>query len=291
MAGHVYATVGEADDYETSGGAVKFASQSAAVVALKLSILEAVSRVVDSKAERSEFGSGFGPRIGTNHYDGTGRNYLRLRDDLLTVTSITIRLATRDSGTILPAADTDYYLENDQGAYEPGPYRKIILHRYGVVSAFGSGYHVTDVAGVWGNSNVTVPTGITVTSGLAADATVTTFAASAAGLSPGMTLLIGTEQIYVSDVGSTPFTTTTIVRGCNGTTAAVHANASTIARYQYTSQVHETTMRLYQRRWKAREAGADGTEEGLNAPGSPQRESEDTIIRRGLYGLRLKEMV
>lgn len=291
MAGHVYATVGEADDYETSGGAVKFASQSAAVVALKLGILESVSRLLDEKCERSDFGSGFGPRIGTNHYDGAGRNYLRLRDDLQSITTLTIRLATRDSGTILPAADTDYFMMNAEGAYEPGPYRKLLLHRYGIVSAFGYGYKVTDIAGVWGLSNVTVPTGITVSSGLASDATVTTFTASAAGLSPGMTLLIGTEQIYVSDIGATPFTTTTIVRGCNGTTAAVHPNASTIARYTYPAQAHETTLRIYQRRYRARDAGADGTEEGLNAPGRPQMESEDTIIRRGMHGIRLKEMV
>ena len=42
---HTYATVAEANDYITSGGATKFAAESAAIVALKLSILESVSRV------------------------------------------------------------------------------------------------------------------------------------------------------------------------------------------------------------------------------------------------------
>jgi len=289
LAGHVYATVAEADDYSTSGGSTKFATQAAAVVALKLGILESVSRVIDEKAERSDFGSGFGPRIGTNHYDGTARNTLRLRDDLLTLTSLTIRLATRDSGTITPTADTDFYLLNAEGAYEPAPYRKIVLHRYGVVSAFGYGYRVTDVAGVWGGSNQTVATGTTVSSGLAADATATTFVTSASPtLSPGMTLFIGTEQLYLSGLSGT---TATVARGVNGTTSAVHVDASTIARYTYDSRVHEVAMRLYQRRLRARDAGADGAEDGIDVPMHMRYESEDTIIRRGLYGLRLKEMV
>lgn len=286
---HVYATIAEADDYQTSGGSVKFAGQSAAIVALKLGILEAVSRLIDEKCERSDFGSGFGPRIGTNRYDGTGRNMLRFRDDLLTMTSVTIRLSTRDSTTILPAADTDYYMVNAEGSYEPAPYRKLILHRYGIVSAFGYGYRVTEVAGVWGHQNVTIPTGTTVASGLAADATATTFTTSASPtLSPGMTLLIGAEQIYLYALSGT---TATVVRGVNGTVAATHADASTIARYQYHSQAHEVCLRLYQRRWTARDAGADGADDTMNTPGHLRRESEDTIIRRGLYGLRLKEMV
>lgn len=289
MAGHVYATVAEADDYSTSNGASKFANQSAAVVALKLGILESVSRLVDEKCERSDFHSGFGPRLGTNRYDGSGRNYLRLRDDCLTLTSLTIRLATRDTATIIPIADTDYYLVNDEGVYEPAPFRKIILHRYGVVSAYGYGYRVTEALGVWGYGNTTVATGTTVSSGLALDATATTFTTSASPtLSPGMTCLIGTEQLYVSGLSST---TATVVRGVNGTTAAVHADGSTIARYTYESRVHEVTMRLYQRRIRARDAGADGAEDGIDVPMAMRHESEDTIIRRGLYGLRLKEMV
>ena len=288
MAGHVYATVAEADDYTTSGGSTKFATQSAAIVALKLGILEAVSRLIDDKMERSDFHSGFGPRIGTNRYDGASRNYLRLVDDLISVTSITMRLTTTATATTVLVADTDYYLLDGLGGYGGPPYRKVLLHRYGV-PAFGYGFRVTDIAGVWGHSNVTVGTGTTVASGLAADAAATTFTTSATPLlSPGMTLLMGTEQLYLSGLATT---TATVARAANGTTAAVHADASTIARYTYDGRVHETCLRLYQRRWKGRDAGADGTEEGLNTPGRPQLESEDTIIRRGLFGLRLKEMV
>ena len=73
---HVYATVAEANDQLTSGGSTKFASEAAAIVALKLSALESVSRRIDEVSHRSAFGSGFGPRLGTHYYDGDGTNTL-----------------------------------------------------------------------------------------------------------------------------------------------------------------------------------------------------------------------
>jgi hypothetical protein len=282
---HVYASVAEADDYTTSGGAAKFATQPASTVALKLGILEAVSRVIDADMGRS-----FGPRIGTNRYNGSGRTYLRLGDDLQTITSITIRPSTGSATTTVLAADTDYYALDEADGYSGPPYRRVLLNGSGT-GMFGAGFRVTDIVGVWGYSNVTVPTGVTVASGLAVDATATTFTTSASpypALSPGMTLLIGTEQLYLTGLTGTA---ATVVRGANGTTAAVHADASTIARYVYDSRVHEVTLRLYQRRWKARDAGADGSDGGMNVPSTSPHESEDTIIRRGLFGLQLRELV
>lgn len=282
---HVYATVAEADDYTTSGGAAKYASQPASTVALKLGILDAVSRVIDADMGRS-----FGPRLGTNRYNGSGRTSLRLGDDLQAITSITNRPSTGSATTTVLIADTDYYALDESDGYGGPPYRRILLDQSGV-RAFGTGFRVTDILGIWGYTNVTAPTGVTVASGLAADATATTFTTSASpypAISPGMTLLIGSEQLYVSGLSST---TATVVRGVNGTTAAVHADASTIARYVYDSRVHEVTLRLYQRRWKARDAGADGTDGGLNISSISPHESEDTIIRRGLFGLQVRGLV
>ncbi len=39
------------------------------------------------------------------------------------------------------------------------------------------------------------------------------------------------------------------------------------------------------RRWKARDAGADGTSGGLDVSGQTTLEGEDTIIRRGIGDL------
>lgn len=279
---HIYATVSEANDYITSGGAAKFAAESAAIVALKLGILESVSRRIDYVCHRSEYGSGFGPRIGTNKYDGNGENDLLLRDDLLTLSTATLYDMTASSTSHTPSADTDYYLANANG-YTGPPWRKLILHGRGTPMYFGDGYRVTSLLGVWGYASVTIPTGTTVSTGLASSAAATSFTTSGSPLIvPGMTLLIGTEQCYLYALSGT---TATIVRGVNGTTAATHADGSAIARYTYDARVHDCALRLFMRRWKARDAGADGTDGGLDVPGVQTREGEDTIIRRALSDL------
>lgn len=282
--GHVYATLSDLKSQIVDGGNMGTANDG-----LLLGILQSVSEIIDEKMERSAFGSGFGPRIGTNRYDGSGTNTLRLRDDLLSVTSITIRLTTTAVATTVLVADTDYYLLDVNGGYGSAPYRKVLIHRFGTVYAFGYGYRVTDVAGVWGYQNVTVTSSTTMASGFAASTTATTFTTSATPLLvPGMTLLVGTEQMYLSGLSGT---TATVVRGVNGSTAANHADASAISYYTYPAAVRETTLRLAQRRWVARDVGADEGQAGVDVPGRVPREGEETIIRRGLTGLRLKEMV
>lgn len=281
---HVYCSLAELKNEIMDGGATTLGTTNDTPL---LGHLASVSALIDEKMERSAFGSGFGPRTGTNKYDGKAGSRLRLRDDLLTVTSVTIRDSTASSSTTALTADTDYYLLNGDGAYSPGPYRTLLLHLMGV-SSFGYGFRVTDIAGTWGYQNVTVTSSTTMSSGFSSSTTATTFTTSATPLiSPGMTLLVGTEQMYLSGLSGT---TATVVRGVNGTTAAVHADASAIAYYTYPPAVREVCLRLAMRRWKARDAGADGSDSGVSLPGSPIRENEETIIRRGLTGLRLKEM-
>lgn len=280
---HTYATVAEANDYITSGGATKFATESAAIVALKLAILESVSRRIDSVCHRSAFGSGFGPRIGTNKYDGDGSNSLLLRDDLLSTSAFTVASVTGGTG-VSPVVDTDYFLATPDG-YTGPPYRTIILHGQGSPTYFGLGYRTVVVTGTWGYGNVTIPSTTTVASGLASGTTATTFTTSATPtISPGHTLKVESEQVYLYALSST---TATIVRGANGSTAATHANSSAIAVYQYDARVHDVCLRLFMRRWKARDAGADGTSGGLDIPAQTTTEGEDLIIRRGLSDLLL----
>jgi len=283
---HTYATLDEANDYLISGGSTKFTTEPATTKALKLSILEEVSRRIDFVCHRSAFGSGFGPRVGTNKYDGDGSTILTLKDDLLSLT--TLGIATITGGAPVTAAvDTDYFLANADG-YTGPPWRRIVLHGNGLV-AYGTGYRTTEILGTWGHSNVTIPTSSTVASGLSVGTTATTFATSASpDLSPGMTLLIGSEQLYLYELAAT---TATVVRGANGTTAATHADASVITRYVYDSRARGVGLRLFQRRWKARDAGADGTSGGMGIPTQTTNEGEDTIIRRALSDLMFIGMV
>lgn len=276
---HTYATVGDANDGIKGGDGSTLTTGTAA----KLAVLEAVSRRIDSACHRSQFGSGFGPRIGTNYYDGDNSNTLLLRDDLQSLSAFTVAPATSSAG-VSPVVTTDYLLANPTG-YTGPPWRKIILHQFGSPVVFGWGYRTIVATGTWGHSNVTVPSTTTMASGFSASTTATTFTTSAnPTLSPGMTLLVGTEAMYLSGLSGT---TATVVRGVNGTTAAVHADASAIAVYQYDSRVRETAIRLFLRRWKARDAGADGSEGALDMAGQQTREGEKLILERGLADLML----
>jgi hypothetical protein len=206
-----------------------------------------------------------------------------LRDDLQSLSAFTVATVTGGAG-VSPVVDTDYFLANPDG-YTGAPYRKVILHQKGSPTVFGSGYRTIVATGTWGHSNVTIPNATTVASGLSVGTTATSFTTSATPtISPGHTLLIGTEQLYLYALATT---TATVTRGANGTTAATHADSSAIAVYQYDSRVHDVCLRLAMRRWKARDAGADGTEGGLDMPVNATREGEDTIIRRGLSDLML----
>jgi hypothetical protein len=280
---HVYATLDEANDQLTSGGSTKYATESAATKALKLSVLDAVSRRIDFVCHRSQFGSGFGPRIGTNYYDGDGSNTLLLHDDLLSLSAFTIAPVTAGTG-VSPVVTTDYFLGSSSG-YTGPPYRKVLLHGQGTPLSFGAGARTVTCTGTWGYSNVTVTSSTTMALGFAASTTATTFTTSATPLIvPGMTLLVGTEQMYLTALSGT---TATVIRGVNGSTAAVHADTSAIAYYTYDPQVNEVSRRLFQRRWKAREAGADGSDDGMDVPSAQTREGEQLIIERGLSSLRL----
>jgi hypothetical protein len=91
--------------------------------------------------------------------------------------------------------------------------------------------------------------------------------------------------LYVRVTTDSTTDSLTVVRGVNGTTAATHLTASAIARYVYDPRVRDVALRLFMRRWKARDAGADGTDGGVDIPGQQAREGEKLIIERGLSDL------
>jgi hypothetical protein len=280
---HVYASLADAKSYIAEEGLAWGAGSTNDQLAL--SILESASRRVDAWCRRSSFGSGFGPRIGTNRYDASGGTSLALRDDLLSTTSVTSLGSTGSATTTTLVAETDFYLLNQKGSYDSGPYRKAVLHGNGV-TAFGKGKRVVSWAGAWGHQDVTRP--LVPTTAEALDDSETECDVSAlTGLSPGMTVLIGSEQLYITALTDSTTKSITVVRGVNGTIAATHLTAAPIARYVYDSTVVDVTLRIWLRRWRARDAGADGTDGGGDVGVLVPRESEDTILRRGVGHLRL----
>lgn len=286
---HVYASLDEAKRYLRDEGEAWGSGSTNDALALRQ--LASVSRRVDDWCRRSAFGSGFGPRLGTNRYDAAGGSDLFFRDDLIETTSVVSRALTAATDSVSPAADDDYYLTNQQGTYEPGPFRRAVLHGQGTVAAFGRGYRVLSWTGSWGYEDRT----LVLTAALAAavaDAEITTVSVDAlVEFSPGQTLRIDDEQVYVEDVTEsedemTP-PTITVVRGVNGTIAAAHADESAVELFRYDPRVVDATLRVFGRRWRARTSGADGSDGNGDIGMVTPREGEDLILRRAIGELRL----
>jgi hypothetical protein len=271
---HVYASVAELNDTLVTGGAS--ALTSAPNNARKLEILDEVSRLIDAKSRR---GSGFGPWVGTQSYDGDGSAVLWLRADLASLTSLTVYTSPGDTAPVTPVVETDFYLAG-LSSYE-APFRKIIFNGQGTTTAFGSGYRTTVVVGTWSypyRTRVLTPT----TSEALDDSETEIDVSALTGLSAGMTILIDTEQMYVTATTDAVTDSITVERGVNGTTAAAHDTAKAITRYVYDASVHTLALRLAEKRWKAKDAGADGSDGGPDVGTVSLREGEDTIIRRML---------
>ena len=275
---HVYASLAELNDTLTTGGAA--ALTNAGNNARKLEMLDEVSRLIDAKAHR---GSGFGPWVGTKQYDGDGRNILYLRADLATLVSLTVQ-PTQAADAVTLIIETDFYLAG-LGGYD-APSRRLILHGQGTPSTFGRGYRTVAVAGTWSYPYRTRLLAATVAEAL--DASETGVDVSGlTELSPGMTILVDTEQMYISAMTAGTPNTITVERGVNGTTAAAHDTAAPITRFVYDPSVNSLALRLAEKRWKARDAGADGSDGGGDVGVVSPVEGEDTIIRRMLGPVRL----
>ena len=160
-------------------------------------LIEAKSRDIDNMTRRW-----FIPKTDTRLYRYPSRtsagDILYLDADLISVTTLQTRAQDSTPTTI---SSSDYFLEPVNHA---PPYTRIEIDDSST-AAFESGdtsQRSVSVTGSWGFSNDTVSTG-TVTSGLASDAAATSMVCSngslTSGINVGDTLLIESEQLFVSE--------------------------------------------------------------------------------------------
>lgn len=244
---HTYATVAKFKAHMTDNAAGITSLSDEDI----LSTLDGASRAVDAFVDRSRFGTGFGPRIASNRYDGLALAELPLKDDFAGVSSVSVYWPPTESvATYTLTQDTDYYLE----PYSGPPYRSIRLHGYGALSILPGGARVV-VAGTASSAPVsTVTTAVTMGTVSASATSITVSAGSV--VSAGHTIRYGTEDIYVSAV--TSGTVLTVARGQNGTTAAPVAANGTVVLYAYPTDVVSATLAVAQRRRKSQDAGLTG---------------------------------
>lgn len=252
--------------------------------------LESVSRSADEFCRRGGDDhplSGFGPRLGTNRYDGNwyepgasprpADRRLKLVDDLLAITDDVTVVQSVGATALTYVLDTDYVLR----PYDRTPYRELQLRETGGLTwrAIGAGITIT---GKWGYQDVRVAAG-TVTSGINASTETIPLDQGEAG----QTILIGDEQVYLRAVVSNdpaPGVTATGTRGSNGTTAASHLAAAAVEVYTYPGPVVDFTLAIAQRRRKSRDAGL--TQEfggGAGVPFVTNRDTERSIARELLW--------
>ena len=272
---HTYAHVGQFADYLRDNGATDLGPNPS-----WLKHLEGSSRRIDGYCARSRFGSGFGPRIGTNRYDGTDERCLYLDDDLLAIGTVTTTTQTVGGGTTTLTDETHFI----KGPYDTAPYRELIL-----AATSSAVWGFTDrsnsvSASTWGYSNETAALGtIVLASGSATAGTMTAGTAYA-----GMTLSVGAEQIYVSATAGSAVggTVLTLVRGVNGTSGTATGTASASV-YVYPDEVTQTALQIAMRRWKGRNAGVTGQYGGGQIPVTGNQDSERSILNGGVHHLRI----
>lgn len=195
-------------------------------------VLEAVAELIDQELHRT-----FRTYLATRYYTArySGRLDLPEGDDLLAIT--TLKSDPDDDQDYDDTwATTDYQLEPINATVDRRPYYRIRTKRQGT-RTFPSSYQGVEIAGKWGfwEDLETSPS----TTAEALDATETGVDVTAGSDFDVLdTILVDSEQMYVTAIASNSLT---VVRGVNGTTAATHLTGATVQRYRYPAPVVEAT--------------------------------------------------
>lgn len=232
-----------------------------------------LSEVVSRECDR-ETGRHFYTAVDTREYSGDGSTRLYLTDDLQSASSVSVDL---DGDGVYETAVTGYWLWPDN-AGGGSPYRAIELHpASSPITAWPSGRRNVRLVGTFGHSEEWQATGLTVNDEggdlQAADTSVTVSASATGAIYRGDTVQVGTEQMEVTGVASL---TLTVVRGVNGTTAAIHTNGAAISVRRYPRDIEEAVKeRVIGIRWDAQ----GGYESVASLVGDPSGAASNSQIR------------
>ena len=234
-----------------------------------LRVLEAAGQRIDQYAGRS-----FGARTATRTYDlGTGA----LRDDslagvsgsisypdywssklsgagivplddwLISATTVTAYHDTaRSANTVLTSGiGNDYLLE----PYNSSP-KTILKLEEDTTDSLYSGQQTLTILGTWGWQDD--KTSISTIDAIGSTSTTAVSVASGSTTYVGDTLVIDSEQVYVTAVSGNNLT---VIRGVNATTAATHSGGATYYRWKYPADVAQVALDVGRTYWRSREVG------------------------------------
>ena len=194
-----------------------------------LQSLESASRSIDSFCKRY-----FYIKSETRQFRGSG-NRLLLDADLLSVTTLTTLKS--DRSTDKTWATTDYELFPLGDTVYPKTWIEIADDT--TAGSFASGTRRgVQIAGMfgYGNGNSSTPyQSATTLNDAGFDSSETTFTATAGTtLNIGETILLDSEQMYITGISTHVIT---VQRAMNGTTGASHSNGGTIYVYKYPQEI------------------------------------------------------
>lgn len=252
-----------------------------------LPVLERVSRAADDGLGRR-----FYSETDTVLYDGYGGTKLDLRrgqtekyrSDLISVS--TLKIDTTGDGTfdttLVPDDDYWLYPPNPSTRFEPATRIDIPTSRTTTpaISVWPTAPRRIEIAGKFGYSEETESAG---TLGAAISDTTGTSITMTAGhtVDVGDTLIVGTEQMYVSGRAADVLT---VVRGINGSTAATHLISAAVSRRVYPADVVEAVIRVAVEVHREMASGFSGEMTGLSE-GSMSFRRPPSLISRVRYHL------
>ena len=212
-----------------------------------LMLAENVSRQIDRYCNRHFF-----CLKATRVFDGRGGDTL-LVPDLVSIDPAGLKTDDDLDGAFETTwPDSDYLLypanaEPAAGLDVSSPYNKLVVNTTsGLRDLFPDGRRTVQVNGQWGYWTRLWTAEGSLEEDLDTDETDVLLSA-VTGISPGHTILVGAEQIYVREVvGST----LTVTRAVNGTTPSAHHSAAVVRVFAYPGPVTEATILQVSRLWR-----------------------------------------
>ena len=265
----IYHTYGNVYDFKAYLGGTDHVTDWTTDETPVLRVLESASKRIDSYMGRS-----FGARTETHSFD-LGQGALRddslvpngdmiefpdywttrlqstgilgLDDWLITATTVTSYEGTdrTSSATLSEGIGNDFLLM----PYNTSPKSKMKLVENTLKNLY-SGQQTLTILGQWGWQNDTES--ISTVDAIGSSSTTTVTVTSGSTTYVGDTILVGTEQMYVTNVDGN---TLTVIRGVNGTTSATHSGGATYYRYKYPADVVQACLDIARTYWRSRDVG------------------------------------
>lgn len=202
-----------------------------------LRVLARASRQIDTMAGRHFYAD-----VSTHHYDLTAdriRVGVVLIDDLVTATTVKVDTAGDATYATTLTVNTDYWFGPDNKAtHEPAMWIRL-NPQSSTLSSWPEQIRGLQIVGTHGYSFETTSAG-TINEDLDASETGVDLTGGHS-VEAGDTLIVDSEQMYVSAVAAN---VATVTRGINGTTAANHTNGTTMTVRLYPREIEKACVDL-----------------------------------------------